>query len=90
VVHGLGPDGLGKSGRTVNPNRRKPDGHGHNPIGVSCLSGCPNIYLKLNSSDIEWSMEGRNDASDHTVDGHYEFVMRTELVAALVKMNWIK
>lgn len=31
-----------------------------------------------------------NEASEDTVDGHFEFVMRLELVAALEEMNWVR
>jgi len=31
-----------------------------------------------------------NDASDATIDGHFEFVMRPELAAALEAMGWVK
>jgi hypothetical protein len=31
-----------------------------------------------------------NDASDETVDGHFEFVMRSELVEALEEMKWVR
>ncbi len=37
-----------------------------------------------------WALSFGNDASEATLDGHYEFVMRPELVAALEEMNWVK
>ena len=37
-----------------------------------------------------WTLSSGNEASDDTIDGHYEFVMRTELVAALEEMKWVK
>ncbi len=37
-----------------------------------------------------WTISHGKDASEETIDGHYEFVMRPELVAALTEMKWIK
>ena len=37
-----------------------------------------------------WTISSGNDASPETIDGHYEFVMRPELVAALEEMKWVK
>ncbi|AVI62617.1 hypothetical protein MOY_05100 [Halomonas sp. GFAJ-1] len=37
-----------------------------------------------------WTLSFGNDASDKTLDGHYEFVMRPQLVAALEGMRWVK
>jgi hypothetical protein len=37
-----------------------------------------------------WSISSGNDASSETIDGHYEFVMRPELVEALKQMKWVK
>lgn len=37
-----------------------------------------------------WCLSSGNDASAESIDGHYEFVMRPELVAALEKMKWVK
>jgi len=37
-----------------------------------------------------WTLSSGNDASPETLDGHYEFVMRPELVAALERMKWVK
>ena len=31
-----------------------------------------------------------NAASDETTDGHFEFVMHSELVEALEEMRWVK
>lgn len=36
-----------------------------------------------------WSISYGNEASDATIDGHYEFVMRPELVRALEEMKWV-
>ncbi len=37
-----------------------------------------------------WTISSGNDASDETIDGHYEFIMRPELVEALEEMKWVK
>jgi len=37
-----------------------------------------------------WTLSSGNDASETTIDGHYEFVMRPELAAALEYMKWVK
>lgn len=37
-----------------------------------------------------WAISSGKDASQDTVDGHYEFIMRPELVAALREMKWVK
>ncbi|WP_020560903.1 hypothetical protein [Thiofilum flexile] len=37
-----------------------------------------------------WTLSSGNDASPETLDGHYEFIMRPELVAALENMKWVK
>ncbi|ANF24198.1 hypothetical protein [Stutzerimonas stutzeri] len=37
-----------------------------------------------------WSLSSGNDASESTTHGHYEFVMRPELVEALKEMKWVK
>lgn len=37
-----------------------------------------------------WTLSSGNDASPETLDGHYEFVMRPELVEALERMKWVK
>lgn len=37
-----------------------------------------------------WVLSSGNEASDSTMDGHYEFVMRPELVKALETMKWVK
>lgn len=37
-----------------------------------------------------WTLSSGNEASAESLDGHYEFVMRPELVAALKAMNWVK
>lgn len=37
-----------------------------------------------------WTLSTGNDASENTIDGHYEFVMRPELVEALQEMKWVK
>lgn len=37
-----------------------------------------------------WMLSSGNEASGSTMDGHYEFVMRPELVKALETMNWVK
>ena len=37
-----------------------------------------------------WTISSGNEASDTTLDGHYEFVMRPELVDALETMKWVK
>jgi hypothetical protein len=37
-----------------------------------------------------WSISSGNDASSETIDGHYEFVMRPELVEALEQIKWVK
>jgi len=37
-----------------------------------------------------WTLSSGNDASDKTLDSHYEFVMRPELIAALEEMKWVK
>lgn len=37
-----------------------------------------------------WTLSSGNNASEETIDGHYEFIMRPELVAALTEMNWVK
>ena len=37
-----------------------------------------------------WTLSSGNDASNETLDGHYEFVMRPELVAALEDMRWVR
>ncbi|MDP5215579.1 hypothetical protein ORJ66_21275 [Pseudoalteromonas tunicata] len=37
-----------------------------------------------------WVLSSGNDASDETMNGHYEFVMRPELVQALETMKWVK
>lgn len=36
-----------------------------------------------------WTLSSGNDASDETLDGHYEFVMRPQLVAVLEDMKWV-
>ena len=37
-----------------------------------------------------WSISSGKDASKETMDGHYEFIMRQELVTALEEMKWVK
>lgn len=37
-----------------------------------------------------WVLSSGNEASESTMDGHYEFVMRPELVEALETMKWVK
>lgn len=37
-----------------------------------------------------WVLSSGNEASDNTMNGHYEFVMRPELVEALETMKWVK
>lgn len=37
-----------------------------------------------------WILSSGNEASDTTMDGHYEFVMRPELAKALKTMKWVK
>lgn len=37
-----------------------------------------------------WVLSSGNQASDETMDGHYEFVMRPELSQALQTMKWVK
>jgi len=37
-----------------------------------------------------WILSSGNDASPETLDGHYEFIMRPELAAALESMKWVK
>ncbi|MGF1761562.1 hypothetical protein L4D76_27395 [Photobacterium sagamiensis] len=50
-------------------------------------------YMPPKSSNGEpmWflALSSGNDASDDTLDGHYEFIMRPELVAALEEMKWV-
>ncbi|MEW7866891.1 hypothetical protein [Aeromonas diversa] len=37
-----------------------------------------------------WTLSTGNEASKDAIDGHYEFVMRPELAAALKEMNWVR
>ncbi|MEZ8238234.1 hypothetical protein AB6C73_07155 [Vibrio splendidus] len=37
-----------------------------------------------------WTISTGNPASEETQDGHYEFVMRTELYEALVEIKWVR
>jgi predicted HNH restriction endonuclease len=37
-----------------------------------------------------WTISSGKDASEKNIDGHYEFIMRPELVAALEEMKWVK
>ncbi len=37
-----------------------------------------------------WVLSSGNDASDETMNGHYEFIMRPELAQALETMKWVK
>jgi hypothetical protein len=37
-----------------------------------------------------WTLSSGKEASADTLDGHYEFIMRPELVSALEEMNWVK
>jgi len=37
-----------------------------------------------------WSISTGNEASNDTQDGHYEFVMRPELIKALEEMKWVR
>lgn len=37
-----------------------------------------------------WVLSSGNEASESTMDGHYEFVMRPELVQALETMRWVR
>ena len=37
-----------------------------------------------------WSISSGKDASEETIDGHYEFIMRPELAVALEEMKWVK
>lgn len=37
-----------------------------------------------------WVLSSGNEASDSTMGGHYEFVMRPELAQALETMKWVK
>ncbi len=37
-----------------------------------------------------WTISSGKDVSEKNIDGHYEFVMRPELVAALEEMKWVK
>lgn len=37
-----------------------------------------------------WSIASGNEASNKTIDGHYEFVLRPELIAALEAMKWVR
>lgn len=37
-----------------------------------------------------WILSSGHEASETTMDGHYEFVMRPELVTALETMGWVK
>lgn len=41
MVSGRLADKADKAGRTDMTARQLPDGHGHTPLGVSGLSGCP-------------------------------------------------
>jgi hypothetical protein len=37
-----------------------------------------------------WVLSSGNEAASDTMDSHYEFVMRPELVCALETMKWVK
>ncbi|SHO56981.1 hypothetical protein [Vibrio quintilis] len=37
-----------------------------------------------------WSISTGNAASEETLDGHYEFVMRPELYEALLEIRWVR
>ncbi|ELA8200055.1 hypothetical protein RGL65_004151 [Vibrio parahaemolyticus] len=37
-----------------------------------------------------WAISTGNPASDETIDGHYEFVMRPELYEALLEIRWVR
>ena len=46
---------------------------------------------KRNNGERMWwqTLSDGNDASETTIDGHFEFVMRPELAAALKAMRWV-
>lgn len=37
-----------------------------------------------------WTISSGKDALEKTNDGHYEFIIRSELIAALEEMKWVK
>ena len=47
---------------------------------------------KHKNGDPAWffSISTDNKPSEDTIDGHYEFVMRTEFAEALKQMKWVK
>lgn len=46
---------------------------------------------RANGERMWWcTLSNGNDASAETIDGHFEFVMRPELAAALEDLRWVK
>lgn len=46
---------------------------------------------RANGERMWWcTLSDGNDASDSTIDGHFEFVMRPELATALEELHWVK
>ena len=56
---------------------------------ADALSYTPPLW-KDNEPMWFWTLSSGKEASADTLDGHYEFIMRPELVSALEEMNWVK